>query len=179
MLSEEEALDLWAEANEFIPESPDWGFFSIDQNPVGIGGFTWFPTKAAMLQFFWEIIPPAMANDSATAVRRMSKVCREHVSRHEMGESTTAQLVEDLNNGLKGATEIQWVGTFGDMVSGPIPFCQVLRAKFHANRSESPVDEDHDTIDVDSSPKLLKRYGTPVDDADLEDFREFLGEWGL
>jgi hypothetical protein len=179
MLSADEALDLWAEANEFIPEAADWGFFSIDQSPVAIGGFTWFPTKAAMLKFLWEIVPPAMANDSDAAVLRMSKVCQAQVSKHELGESTMDQLIEDLNNGLKGATEIQWVGTFGDMVSGLIPFCQVLRAKFHANRSESPVDEEHDLIDEDSSPKLLKRYGTPVNEEDLEDFREFLGEWGL
>lgn len=179
MMSEGEALDVWAEANNFIPDTSDWGFFSVDENPVGIGGFTWFPKKAAMLKFLWEIIPPAMANDSDAAVRQMSKICREHISKHELGESTMDQLIEDLNDGLKGATEIQWVGTFGDMASGPIPFCQVLRAKFHADRSESPVDEEHEMIDVYSSPNLLKRYGTPVKEDEFEDFKEFLSGWGL
>ena len=89
------------------------------------------------------------------------------------------QLVEELNQSLKGATQIQWVGTFREMISGRTLFCQVLRAKFHAYRAGSPVDAEHDLIDEDSSPKLLKRYGTPVNEEDLEDFREFLGEWGL
>ena len=179
MMSDEEAMEAWVEANECIPASEHWGFFSMDESPVGIGGFTWFPTKQDMLQFFWEIIPPAMANESLSKVRSLCRNCRAHVRRHELGETSLEQLVEELNQSLKGATQIQWVGTFREMIAGRTLFCQILRAKFHAYRAESPVDAEHEMIDEDSSPRLLKRYGTPVDDADLEEFMDFLGEWGL
>ena len=91
MMSEEEALDAWSEANDFSPEAPHWGFFAMDANPIGVGGFTWFPTRDEMLQFFWEIIPPAMANDSGAPVRKMMKATRGHVSRHQLGETSLEQ----------------------------------------------------------------------------------------
>jgi len=178
MMSEEEALDAWGEANDFSPEAPHWGFFAMDANPIGVGGFTWFPTREAMFQFCWEIIPPAMANDSDAAVRKMMKATRGHVSRYEMGETTFEQLMEGINDSLAGASEIKWVGTFGEMTTGAHRYCQAMRARFHARQAEGEADEEQKLIDEDSPPKLLAKYGKPIAEADLEDFRDFLQEWG-
>ena len=38
-------------------------FFSLNESFRRHGGFTWFPTKQAMPQFFLEIAPPAMDNE--------------------------------------------------------------------------------------------------------------------
>ena len=179
MMSEEEALDAWSEANNFSPEAPHWGFFAMDANPIGVGGFTWFPTRDEMLQFFWEIIPPAMANDSGAPVRKMMKATRGHVSRHQLGETSLEQLVEGLNESLAGASQIQWVGTFGEMTTGNHRYCQAMRARYHARRSdEEEGNEELESVDEDSPPKVLAKYGKPIPDDKLESFREFLQEWG-
>lgn len=178
MMSSEEALDAWSEANNFSPKAPHWGFFAVDDSPFGVGGFTWFPTREAMLQFFWEIIPPAMANATDALVQKMMKEARGHVSRHEQGETTLEQLVEGLNDSLAVASQIQWVGTFGEMTTGTHRYCQAMRARFHARQAEGEADAEQESIDEDSPPRLLAQYGKPIAGADLKSFRDFLQEWG-
>ena len=44
--------------------------------------------------------------------------------------------MEGLNESLAGASQIQWVGTFGEMTTGNHRCCQAMRARYHARRSD-------------------------------------------
>ena len=107
------------------------------------------------------------------------KATRGHVSRHQLGETSLEQLVEGLNESLAGASQIQWVGTFGEMTTGNHRYCQAMRARYHARRSdEEEGNEELESVDEDSPPKVLAKYGKPIPEDKLESFREFLQEWG-
>lgn len=179
MLDEESANDAWANANGLNPEPGCWGFYSRSDYPApsnGVGGFTWFITKKEMLRFVWEVVPPASIDRDIKRARAAVETCRASVKRFEAGELTTEELRDSLNDPLAGSTAFEWMGTFEDLTSGDHPYAMFIRASFHAGRAE---DDDYPGIHRDMSVPELRRLAPPIDHDDIDDFHDFMGQWGI
>ena len=167
MLSEEEALDAWSDANGYRPVPASWGFFTRGDRggPWNFGGngFTWFSTQKKMVPFFWEIVPPAMVEVEPEAIQTIMDSIKNHVDEFNEAKLTLEQFREKLNDNLSGWVQIDWIGTLTDLMTGDHPYAKEVREGFHQRQA------DDDTVQNSSAIKPEEKKA----------FLEFAGQWGL
>jgi len=141
-----------------------WGFFSYgDASPAiggGVGLFVWFIDRNAMLEFIKDTLPYSPPGVSGCDWDEVASNTTDIV------EKMNARLIEDqigiqqLNEVLKTFSQIEWVGTFAELLQGDHPYAIEVRKEFH-NRSN-----------VNHSENQIQPEET-------KEFCKFLEEWGF
>ena len=160
----EQAETNWQSAAQGNPGDNTWGFFSYGDAPGGIGGgvgtFIWFPNRNEMLDFIATTLPyspPGRSDQDWGSVASRTAAIVE-----EMKQGTIEDLVgvERLNEVLKTFSQIEWTGTFSELLTAEHSYATEVRAAF---RNE---DEDETS-------------SAPIQPEEEEAFREFLETWGI
>jgi hypothetical protein len=161
----ERAEARWSEVSSGPP--PDdykWGFFSYGDAPPAIGGgagmFTWFPDRAAMLEFIEETLPyypPGQSNLDADEIAENTAAVVEKI---RLGTLSDEDGRLSLNQALTTCSQLEWIGTVTDLLAGDHPYVVRVRKTFRDDE-----DEDAD--------------GGPIEEDEKEEFFEFLCSWGI
>lgn len=159
----EQAEANWQSVAAGNPGSNTWGFFSYSDGPAAAGGgvgiFTWFPDRNAMLDFMATTLPfspPGRHDcDPAKVARETSAIVEELKN----GSVSNAAGIERLNEVLQTFSQIQWMGTFNELLTGQHLYAVEVRAAFC--RKEEGDDS-----------------GAPILPDEKEAFCEFLETWG-
>ena len=161
----ERAEASWQEVSSGAPpDDAEWGFFSYGDAPPAIGGgvgmFTWFPDRASMLEFIEETLPyypPGQSNLDAEEIADNTAAVVEKI---RLGAVSDEQGRKHLNKVLETCSQLEWIGTVTDLLSGDHPYLVKVRKIFRDDE-----DEDAD--------------GGPIDEDEKEEFFEFLESWGM
>jgi hypothetical protein len=149
-------------AHAFVPTEEDWGFYGYsDASPDGgggVGGFLWFHTREEMLDFIRHSLPfwnGGLAHcDVGIVCARVSKIL-DCLNAANPGEAYMSQ----LNQTLKGYTQIKWWGPFGELVSGETAFARDIRVWFRENTSAGKGNGPIPAPDKSTFSELLQEYG--------------------
>ena len=155
----------WQEVSSGAPpDDCQWGFFSYGDAPPAIGGgvgmFTWFPDRASMLEFIEETLPyypPGQSNLDAEEIAENTAAVVEKI---RLGAVSDEEGRKHLNKVLETCSQLEWIGTVTDLLSGDHPYLVKVRRNFRDDE-----DEDAD--------------GGPIDEDEKEEFFEFLESWGI
>jgi hypothetical protein len=160
----EQAETNWQSATQGNPRDNTWGFFSYSDAPAGIGGgvgmFIWFPNRNEMLDFIATTLPYAPAGQSNLDWGMVSSKTAAIVEEMKPGTIEDLIGVERLNEVLKTFSQIQWMGTFEELLRGGHSYAAEVREAFR--------DED----DEGSS-------GAPIQPDEQAAFCEYLETWGI
>lgn len=156
----------WADVALGEPKSTSWGMYSYGDAPPAIGGgvgaFSWFDNKSALLRFIQEVLPyspPGPGNSDPVVVA--DKV-RAVLGQVRAGELELAKARRKLNTVLRAYSQIEWMGTFKDLKDGNDAYARKLIKEFRRSRE----------IAVGAAPVAIAR-------SQVEDFKEFLAEYGI
>ncbi len=161
----ERAEASWQEVSSGAPpDDAEWGFFSYGDAPPAIGGgvgmFTWFPDRNSMLEFIEHTLPyfpPGQSNLDFDEIAENTAVVVEKI---RLGAISDLDGIKELNEVLVTCSQLNWIGTVTDLLTGNHPYAIEVRAAFR----------DDDDEDAD---------GGPIDEDEKEDFFEFLESWGI
>ena len=175
MMSEEEAESAFAAAADHNPKSSSWGFFSYsDVSPAfcgsGTGGFSWFATKKALLDFVEEAYPCSTRMDD----EEKEAVCALVREKRILTSDDHLSVMELLNKELAGHLQMEWVGSLKDLQTGKHRYALYLRACFHTN----DLEDFSEVIRLESPLELLELHGQPLKAGEKSDFMDFICDWG-
>jgi hypothetical protein len=161
----ERAEASWQEVSSGAPpDDAEWGFFSYGDAPAAIGGgvgmFTWFPDRASMLEFIEETLPyypPGQSNLDADEIAENASAVVEKL---RLGTLTDEDGRQHLNKVLETCSQLNWIGTVENLLSGNHPYVVQVREAFREDDEE-------------------ESEGVPISEDEKEDFYEFLETWGI
>lgn len=170
----ERAEKNWQSATQGAPGDKTWGFYSYGDAPAGIGGgfgvFVWFPDRAAMLDFIADTLPyvqPGQSDKDWGEVAGQTEAIAQ-----ELKDGTTDDTagIERLNRALVTFSQIEWMGTFDQLAASNETFPAAVRASF--------FDEDS-TEELQPETADARDAVDPIPADRLQEFREFLLDWGI
>lgn len=161
----ERAEASWQEVSSGAPpDDCEWGFFSYGDAPPAIGGgvgmFTWFPDRNSMLEFIEHTLPyfpPGQSNLDFDEIAENTAVVVEKI---RLGAISDLVGIKELNEVLVTCSQLNWMGTVNDLLTGNHPYAIEVRAAFREDGEE-------------------ETGGGPVSKDEKEDFFEFLESWGI
>lgn len=160
------ANDRWDDEKLHKPTSTSWGFFAYgDASPAiggGMGGFSWFSSKSAMLEFISSVLPfspPGQSNRDPLAVAVEVEAVTKQLKSNGIDQEVARK---KLNRILKSFSQIEWVGTFQDLKGGQSPYARKLIMDFRRQND----------IKISTKPVEVSR-------SELADFKEFLDQYGV
>ena len=156
----------WADDTLVKPRSTSWGMYSYGDAPAAIGGgigaFTWFNSKTALLKFIEYVLsysPPGPGNSDPLAVAYKVRAVLGQV---RFGDLELDKARRKLNTVLRAYSQIEWMGTFKDLKDGNDAYARKLIKQFRRSRE----------LAVGAAPVAIAR-------SQIEDFKEFLAEYGI
>jgi N-6 DNA Methylase len=159
---EERMQEAAEQAHALVPTEDTWGFYGYGDASAdvggGAGGFLWFHTREEMLDFirlylpFWNGGP--VHNDVVRVSARVGKIM-ERLNGAPLGEAFKSQ----LNQTLKGYTQIGWWGRFGELLSREGAFAREIRSWFRSVASERTGTGPIPGSEKLRFAKLLQDYG--------------------
>lgn len=156
----------WADDALREPKSTSWGMYSYGDAPPAIGGgmgaFTWFDNRTALLKFVADVLPfspPGPGNSDPLAVA--TKV-NEVLASVKAGDLDLEKARRKLNVILRAYSQIEWIGTFKDLKDGNGTYARKIVKDFRRSRD----------LPVGAAPIAVGR-------SQVEDFKEFLAEYGI
>lgn len=163
----DEAQEIAEEASAADPSSAPWGLEAYGDAPGGIGGgvggFLWFETREAMLDFCARLLtfynPGPRNKDHGEVAGRAAEVVAAVAS----GAESMDRAMERLNAVLRGFSQLRWWGEYSDLLHGSGEFQQDVRAWARESDYDDAEDADRSPIRADEEPT----------------FREALTEWGF
>lgn len=172
MSSEDQILALEQAANErwldkaiLKPKATSWGFFSYGDAPAAIGGgvgtFAWFNNRTALLNFVEMVLPYSPPGPSNTDPLAVADKVGALLARVRSGDLDFAKARPKLNVVLRGYSQIEWMGTFKDLINGNDAYARRLIKQFRQSLE----------LPVGTVPVAVAR-------SQVKDFREFLAEYG-
>jgi len=161
----ERAEASWQDVSSGAPSDDcEWGFFSYGDAPPAIGGgvgmFTWFPDRATMLAFIGETLPYSPPGQSSLDPDEIAENTASVVEKLRLGTLTDEDGRQHLNKVLETCSQLEWIGTVTELITGDHPYLVRVRKSFRDDE-----DEDAD--------------GGPIDEDEKEEFFEFLSTWGI
>jgi hypothetical protein len=154
-----------AAAHDQVPESGFWGFESYGDAPGamggGVGGFLWFTTRDAMLDFIGDHLTffspgPASADHEAVAAevqRIAAAVAGDELSPDEG--------MEQANAALRRFSQIRWWGPCDELLEGEGSFVAEVRTWWRAKEGN------------------MDGGGEPIAPTERSAFLAALDTWGL
>jgi hypothetical protein len=155
-------------ASERRPNRGDWGVESYaETHPAfggGFGGFLWFESRDALLDFVVEGFVEHHAGRDHRGFETLSKVSADVVRRVRGGALSLEQALALLNEALRGVAQLRWWGPLDDLLTGEGAFPRDVRAwsREHAGR-EAPTSTEEG----------------PIAEGELEAFLDAIEEFGL
>ena len=157
------AQNLWADTKN-VPQSPSWwGFYSYGDAPPAIGGgigsFVWFSQRSEMLKFIVEVLPyapPGRADLDWDAVAHETAAIIDQMSANLLDDETA---ISKLNATLVTFSQIEWMGTYTDLLAGDHAYAKDVRAAYWSENGENKTDK--------------------IEASSMRDFEEFLSTWGV
>ena len=161
----ERAEASWQEVSSGAPpDDCEWGFFSYGDAPPAIGGgvgmFTWFPDRNSMLEFIENTLPYNPPGASELDPDEIAENTAAVVEKFRLGTINDLDGIKELNEVLVTCSQLDWMGTVDDLLSGNHPYAVHVRQAFRD-------DEEEDS------------EGEPVEEDEKEEFFEFLESWGI
>lgn len=160
------ANERWSDDDMRQPKSISWGMYSYGDAPGAIGGgvgaFTWFDNKTTLLKFVAEVLPyspPGPGNSDPLAV---AERVRAVLTQLRAGDLDLEKARRKLNGVLRAYSQIEWMGTFKDLKDGNDAYARKLIKQFRRSRE----------LAVGAAPVAVAR-------SQVEDFKEFLAEYGI
>lgn len=150
------------------PTWRSWGFFAYDDGPPFCGGgtgfFCWYDSKEEMLEtlhkhpFLFHSDRESSEEDEAEI--NLANSVRSVLEKMGKGSISDSDALEQLNKLLARIDQIEWWGSFEDLVTGDSEYAKHVR---------------------DSFGKLPKSVDTSVPVAESKELNEFISvlqEWG-
>jgi hypothetical protein len=160
----EQAETNWQSVAQGNPGDNTWGFFSYGDAPGGIGGgvgmFIWFPDRNEMLDFIATTLPyypPGRGDLDWGSVASQSAAIVEEMKSADIDDAVG---VERLNEVLRTFSQIEWTGTFEELLRGGHSYATEVRAAFRNEDEEGSS-------------------GAPIQPDEQEAFCEYLETWGI
>lgn len=162
----EAANQRWGDDSLREPRASSWGMYSYGDAPGGIGGgagaFTWFNNRTALLKFVEEVLPFSPPGPGNSDPLDVAAKVRELLSQMRAGDIDLEKARRKLNIALRGYSQIDWMGTFKDLKDGNTPYARNLIKQFRRSHE----------LAVGEFPIAVAR-------SQIEDFKEYLAEYGL
>ncbi len=163
---EEAANARWSDDALRQPKSSSWGMYSYGDAPPAIGGgmgaFTWFDSRTALLNFVAEVLPfspPGPGNsDPLTIAAKVQDV----LSGVSTGVLHLEKALSELNVILRSYSQIEWIGTFKDLKEGNGAYARKMVQEYRQSRG----------LPVGAAPIAVSR-------SQVQDFKDFLAEYGI
>ena len=186
MLSEQQADDQWARAAGYPAQSSSWGFFSyLDIAPglcgAGVGGFTWLDSAEDLFDFLVRVAPASTRMQPDKKQAAASAIQAAIDSQGPIDAFALDAVREAANGQLANHLQINWIGSYQDLLHGNDRYALFVRARFHEARDEDGEEDAPDTesVERDSPLDVLRAKGQPISAEQEEDFGDFLAEFGL
>lgn len=146
------------------PADKIWGFFSYGDAPPAIGGgtgvFVWFPDRISMLEFIKETLPYSPPGQYGLDWDEVAKNTATIIENMKVGSVTDCDGIRSLNEVLKTFSQIEWLGTFDELMNGDHPYITEVREEFRLRETG-------------------KKSNRPIKPEELDALREFLTDWGI
>lgn len=146
------------------PGECEWGFFSYGDAPAAIGGgigmFAWFSDRQSMLDFIASSLPYCPPGPSHLDPDEVATRTSTIVAKLKLGTVSDPEGINELNTALVNCSQLTWMGTVTDLLTGDHPYALEVRQAFH------------DSVDDEPS-------SAPIDEGRTQEFFEFLQEWGF
>jgi hypothetical protein len=159
------AETLWQNVQSEPDDVHCWGFYSYGDAPAAIGGgvgsFAWFQTRRELLSFVRDVLPYSPPGSSDTDLGNVEKHVQEIVEHAIEEKIDDKKAIEALNATLRTYSQIEWLGTFEDLICGTDPFAEKIRGEFRESEEESATD------------------CKAISDNEIEELRQFLREYGI
>lgn len=159
------AQELWHCARTESDEANIWGFYSYGDAPPAIGGgigsFAWFGTRQELLSFIRDVLPYSPPGSSDADWDKVENDVHEIVGKAIEGKIDDRRTVQALNDALRTFSQIEWLGTFDDLIRGSHPFAERIRKEFCERDEEKNADHQE------------------IGEEELVAFRGFLSEYGI
>jgi hypothetical protein len=150
------------------PKRSRFGFFARDDFAGGAGGFHWYGTEAELCQALVRDLAPAFIEDEADAdVDQIAEGVEQVLARFPDQMRFSAECCEALCETLRGVQVVEWIGTIQDLCNSELDFARELRESFR------------ELSDMDDEGEAVRLPGRPIASAELEDFIEFIKEYGF
>ena len=161
----ERAEASWQEVSSGAPpEDCEWGFFSYGDAPPAIGGgvgmFTWFPDRNSMLEFIEHTLPYNPPGQSDLDPDEIAENTAAVAEKLRLGTLGDLDGLKELNEVLVTCSQLDWMGTVDDLLSGNHPYAVHVRQAFRDDEDE-------------------EAEGGPTKEDEKEEFFEFLETWGI
>jgi hypothetical protein len=160
------AKALWQSAQTEPDEVNIWGFYSYGDAPPAIGGgvgsFAWFETRNELLQFIRDVLPYSPPGSSGADWNNVETDVHQIIAQAVEGKIDDRRAVEALNDALKTFSQIEWLGTFDDLIRSSHPFAERIRLEFWE------LEEEDNKADRQT-----------ISDDEIAAFRQFLAEYGI
>ena len=161
----ERAEARWQEVSSGSPpDDCEWGFFSYGDAPPAIGGgvgmFTWFPDRNSMLEFIEHTLPYNPPGQSDLDPDEIAENTAAVVEKFRRGAISDRDGIKELNEVLVTCSQLKWIGTVNDLLTGNHPYAVHVREAFREDDGEEAGDE-------------------LITEEEKEDFYEFLESWGI
>ncbi|MEA5473347.1 hypothetical protein VB716_03840 [Synechococcus sp. CCY9201] len=142
-----------------------WGLFAWGDAPPAIGGgvgaFQWFNSLEDVLEFVTDLSPAGYMTfeeeDWLQLRDTLRKIAKEF-------QSSPRQSITDFNSQLKSLLQIDWIGSFEELLSGDEDFARKVRVSFREDWIDQP------------SPTGSSRG---IDSSETNEFIEFLDQYGI
>lgn len=145
------------------PSPQTGGFFSYGDAPGGIGGgigcFMWFETPDELLTYLKKHLTFLSSGPSFVDPGRVSGQVEKMLGGVSVEALTSGDKLIQLNDVLKGFSQIEWVGQFSDLLSGTGEFPAKVRAWYRDDDSDSG--------------------GDPIPPQEVGDFTAQIAEYGI
>jgi hypothetical protein len=161
------AMEVLDASREADPRRCPFGFFSSDPHPWGLGMFHWYPTLDDLFRAIIRDVPAAFIVTGPQAVAEASARIEAAVAGFPDTQRLGAACSQALREALKGVQCLDWIGTFDDLCSSDHDWAATVRRRF---RDDGEANED--SADTSSTVRPIAR-------SEVEDFIEFVGEFGF
>ena len=186
MLTEQQADDQWARATSYPAKPASWGFFSyLDIAPglcgAGMGGFTWLDSAEELFDFLVRVVPASTRMQPEKKQAATSAIQVAIDSQGPIDAFALDTIRETANEQLANHLQINWIGSYQDLLHGDDRYALFVRARFHEVRDEYGEEEaaEAESVERDSALDLLKAKGQPISSEQEQEFGDFLAEFGL
>lgn len=160
----EQAEASWQEISQGNPGDCEWGFFSYGDAPPAIGGgvgmFVWFPDRNSMLDFIANTLPYNPPGQGDLDPDEIAENTAAVVEKLRLGAISDLDGIKELNEVLVTCSQLNWMGTVNDLLTGSHPYAAEVRRAFREDGEE-------------------KLEGGPISKDEKGDFFEFLETWGI
>lgn len=159
------AISKWSEESLGEPKATSWGMFSYGDAPAGIGGgigtFSWFNNKTAMLKFLPEVLPYAPRGPGNSDPLLVAEKVQGVLAAIKAGDLDLEKARKKLNSILRSYSQIEWMGTFKDLKNGNGTYPKKIIKEFRRVND----------LTVGLMPIMILR-------SQVGEFREFLSVYG-